>query len=243
MKIIGHRGAAGYLPENTLISIKKSIDLKVDMVEIDVQMSKDGVVIVLHDKDLYRTTDGKGEVGKMDFDEIRKFNAGSRFEGFDGFEPVPSLEEVIQLVSGKAELLIEIKDGNSVYPEIEKKIVDLIQKHKAHGRCIVQSFRDDVLFRVHQLDSKIHLHKLLVWKMNGLPIQFDTKFNRFGFSKYGFIDSFNIHYKNASPVFVKKAHREGKTVFVWTVNELEDIQKMKDMGVDGIISDFPDRCS
>ncbi|NOX46109.1 MAG: hypothetical protein GXO89_03930 [Chlorobi bacterium] len=242
MKIIGHRGAAGHLPENTLAGIQQAIDLNVDMVEIDVQMSKDGIVVVLHDKTLDRTTDGKGEVGKLDFGEIRKFNAGARFEGFKGFEVVPSLEEVIRLASGKAELLIEIKDGNSVYPEIEKKIVDLIQKHKAHGWCIVQSFRDDVLFRVHQLDSEIHLHKLLVWKSRWLPVQFDTKLSHFSYSKYGFVESFNLQYQRLNPGFVNRTRQKGKTVFVWTVNELTDILKMKDLGVDGIISDFPDRC-
>ena len=242
MIIIGHRGAAGYLPENTLACAQKAIDLKVDMVEIDVQMSKDGVVIVLHDRDLYRTTDGKGEVGEMDFDEIRKSNAGARYEGFSGFEPVPSLEEVIQLVSGKAELLVEIKDGNSVYLDIEKKIIALIERFSAHDWCIVQSFRDDVLFRVHQLDKRIRLHKLLVWKSRWFPVQFDTRPSVFSFLKYDFVESFNLCYKSLNPGFVNKAHQKGKTVFTWTVNELEDIQKMKDIGVDGIISNFPDRC-
>jgi glycerophosphoryl diester phosphodiesterase len=242
MKIIGHRGAAGYLPENTLASIKKAIELNVDMVEIDVQMSRDGIVIVLHDRTLDRTTDGKGEVGKMDFNEIRKFNAGTCFEGFVGNELIPTLEEVIQLVLGKAELLIEIKDGNSVYPEIEKKIVDLIHTYKAQDWCIVQSFRDAVLFRVHQVDSDIRLHKLLVWKSRWLPVQFDTKLTHFSFPKYDFVESYNLNYKKLNPGFILEAHQKGKTVFAWTVNELADIQKMKEMGVDGIISNFPDRC-
>ena len=242
MKIIGHRGAAGYAPENTLASIQKAIDLNVDMVEIDVQMSKDRVVIVLHDQTLDRTTDGKGKVKEMDFAEISKFNAGTSCKGSPLNEPIPSLEEVIQLVAGKVELLIEVKDGNSIYTDIEKKIVGLIRKYNAGNWCIIQSFRDDVLFRVHQLDNRIRIHKLLVWKLNWLPIQYDTKLSWFSFSKYKFVESFNLYYKKLNIDFVSKVHREGKQVFVWTVNNPKDIKHMKDGDVDGIISDFPDRC-
>ncbi|RLD71278.1 MAG: hypothetical protein DRJ10_19580, partial [Bacteroidetes bacterium] len=229
-------------PENTLASVRKAIDLKVDMVEIDVQMSKDGIVIVLHDRTLDRTTDGKGEVKVMNFAEINKFNAGTSCKGFSLNEPIPSLEEVIQLVAGKVELLIEVKDGNSIYPDIEKKIIDLIKKYNGQKWCIVQSFRDDVLFRVHNLDSNIRLHKLLVWKFKWLPIQYDTKLSWFSFSKYKFVESFNVYYKKLNPDFVSKVHREGKKIFVWTVNNPEDIKRMKVAGVDGIISDFPDKC-
>ncbi|RLD59815.1 MAG: hypothetical protein DRJ05_05885, partial [Bacteroidetes bacterium] len=212
------------------------------MVEIDVQMSKDGIVIVLHDSSLDLTTDGKGNVKEKDFVEIRKLNAGVHFKGFLGNEPVPSLEEVIKLAKGNVELLIEVKDGNSVYPGIEKKIVDLIRKYDGQKWCIVQSFRDDVLFRVHQIDNNIRIQKLLVWKLKWFPIQFDTKLTWFSLSKYKFVESFNLYYKKLNPGFVSKVHRKGKKVFVWTVNNPKDIQGVKAAGVDGIISDFPDRC-
>lgn len=242
MKIIGHRGAAGYFPENTLLGIKKAIFLKVNMVEIDVQMSKDGIVILMHDSKLDRTTDGSGALKNLNFEEIRKLNAAAYFTSVSFNEKVPTLDEVLEFVNGKVELLIEIKYGDSIYPGIEQKIIDLIHKHKAIDWCIVQSFRDDVLFRIHRLDRSIRIHKLLVWKFKGLPIQYDIRLSLFSFSKYSFVESFNVFYKRLNPDFISNIHLQGNTVYVWTVNDPNDIRKMKTMGVDGIISDFPDRC-
>jgi glycerophosphoryl diester phosphodiesterase len=240
--IVGHRGAAGHSPENTMAGFRKAIEFGVDMVELDVHLTNDGVVVVHHDNSLDRTTSGKGEIKSHKWDHISKLDAGSSFSRQFKNESVPALEDVIKLCKDRVEVLIEIKEGEDVYPEIEDRIVELIKKHNAEKWCIVQSFRDDVIFRINRIAPGIRLQKLLVRKMCCLPVIFDGSITPFSFRKYHFVESFNILYKYASKHFVQQVHKQNKKVMVWTVNEPEEIVKMKALGVDGIISDFPDRC-
>jgi glycerophosphoryl diester phosphodiesterase len=240
--IVGHRGAAGHAPENTMASFRKAIEFGVDVVELDVHLTNDGVVVVHHDNSLDRTTSGKGEIKSHKWDHISKLDAGTSFSHYFKNETVPSLEDVIKLCKGKTEVLIEIKDGEDVYPEIEDRIIELIRKYKAEKWCIVQSFRDDVIFRIHRIAPDIRLQKLFVRKLCCLPVIFDSGASFFSFQKYHFVESFNILYKYAGKQFIEQVHKHNKKVMVWTVNEAEDIAKMKAIGVDGIISDFPDRC-
>ncbi len=242
MYVIGHRGAAGYAPENTLASFGKAIEIGVDMIELDVHLSKDGVVVVHHDSALDRTTSGKGEIKHHKWSHINRLDAGSSFAKHYKNEKVPSLEDVIKLCTNKAGLLIEIKEGERFYPEIEERIIELIGKYNAEKWCVVQSFHDEVIFKIHKLAPDIRVQKLLHFKPWFLPLLFDGKINKFTFGKYNFIESFNILYKYANRKFIEKAHKHGKKVMVWTVNNRNDIDKMKSLGVDGIISDYPDRC-
>lgn len=242
MKVVGHRGAAGHAPENTMASFKKAIELGVDIVELDVHLSNDGVVVVHHDHSLDRTTTGKGEIRHHKWDQIKKLDAGSSFsERFEN-ENVPTLEDVVKLCNKKAEILIEIKEGEKFYPEIEDKIIEIIRKYNAEKWCIIQSFRDDVIFRIHKIAPDIRLQKLFAKKFCCLPVILDGKVSYFSFRKYHFVESFNILYKYATKRFIDLAHKHSKEVMVWTVNDQKDIDKMKSLGVDGIISDFPDRC-
>ena len=192
---MGHRGAAGHAPENTMASFRKAIEFGVDMVELDVHLTNDGVVVVHHDNSLDRTTSGKGEIKSHKWDHVRKLDAGSSFSYYFENEKVPSLEDVIKLCKDKTEVLIEIKDGENVYPEIEDRIIELIRKYNAEKWCIVQSFRDDVIFRIHRIAPDIRLQKLLVRKLCCLPIILDSGVSIFSFQKYHFVESFNILYK------------------------------------------------
>ncbi len=240
--VVGHRGAAGYAPENTMASFRKAIELGVDMVELDVHLTKDSVVVVHHDSTVDRTTSGTGKIKDLTREHLSKLDAGSSFSNKFDNETVPSLENVIKLCKGKVEILIEIKDSEEVYPGIENKIIELIRKYEAKKWCMVQSFRDGVLFRIHKNAPEIRLQKLLVMKICCLPFIYDGHSSLFTFKKYHFIESFNILHKYASKRFISKVHKHGKKVMVWTVNDPIEITKMKANGVDGIISDYPDKC-
>ncbi len=234
--VTGHRGAAAYAPENTLSGIDKALQLKPDRIEIDVQQTKDGVVILMHDVTLNRTTNGKGKVKNFTLEEIKKLDAASKFipEGeFVGiplpFEPIPTLEEALQRINGKTQFIIEIKKGNEYYPGIVNNIVSLIQKYDAYSWCIIHSFEDNVLKSVHQADDRIVLHSVTALRRSKQLRQMP------------YISEVSIYYKFATPLWIDKIHKMGKKVNVWTVNAQEDIEKMINIGVDGIISNNPDR--
>ena len=225
-KVIGHRGAAGLLPENSLPSIQKALDIGVDRVEIDVHQSKDGRVVVIHDKTLNRTTKGNGLVKKLDLAEIQKIPLKGIASTTDR---VPTLEEVLECINGQSVLLIEIKHGKKYYPNIEQNILDIIEQFKAKDWCILQSFDNRVLRETYRLDTEIALHKL-----------FDTPYF-FNFKAYPYIKEYGISNAFAGKRILQKVHRMQKKLNVWTVNEEKRMEELIQLGVDGIITDFPNK--
>lgn len=229
IKIIGHRGAAGLAPENTLAAIQKAIDLKVDRIEIDVHQTADNEVIVLHDITIDRTTTGVGEVKKMTLAEIKQFSAGAKFgKEFEG-EKIPTLAEVLKLINGKVPLIIEIKYGNSYYNNIEKNVLAIVNQHNAKNWCMVHSFKDEVLENIYHLDNTFPLHKLFIARFF------------YNLKKYPYISEYSVNYHFVNKRLVKRVHQLGKKINVWTVNEPKLIAKMKRLGVDGIITNFPNQ--
>nr|WP_320000332.1 glycerophosphodiester phosphodiesterase family protein [uncultured Draconibacterium sp.] len=230
--IIGHRGAAALAPENTLASIQKAIDVGVDIVEIDVQRTSDNVIIVLHDKSIDRTTNGSGKTIDLTYEQILSKNIVDK-EGNVTNYFIPTLEEVLKLVQGQSKLLIEIKNGSELYPGIEHEIVNIVNKFNAKSWCIIQSFEDDILEKVHEIDPDFILHKLFYGNFLGFGLK------RKDLSQYSHISSFNSFNLLTSKRFVNKIHKEGKTVFVWTVNKEKKMKKAINKNIDGIISDNP----
>ncbi|PIZ52288.1 glycerophosphodiester phosphodiesterase [Candidatus Woesearchaeota archaeon CG_4_10_14_0_2_um_filter_33_13] len=220
---IGHRGAAGYEPENTLRSFKKALDLKVEMIELDVHLSKDQKLVVIHDNSAKRTTNGKGWIKNLTFEELRKFDAGKE-------EKIPLLEEVLDLVNKKVMINIELKGDNTAKP-----VANLIKKYEKKGwsknNFQVSSFKFNELEDFFKLNKKVNIGVL-----------FEHFPNRY-LKKAKTINAYSINppVKFATSEFVKKAHTLGLKVLVWTVNEKSQIEQLKKLGVDGIFSNFPDR--
>lgn len=237
--ITGHRGAAGLAPENTLAAIQLAIELGVDRIEIDVQQTKDNKIIVLHDRTLRRTTTGHGFVKNLTYDEILQFSAGYKFNKFYINEKVPTLEQVIDLIDGKVELLIETKYSYMYYPNIERHIINIIKNKNAKDWCKIISFNDRALFRINKLDNNIKLGKLFVGKHAHLPLSFDKGLNIRPLKKYNFVDEVIVKHDYATKAIIEKVHDFGKELHVWTVNNEDTIQKLIERGVDGIISDYP----
>lgn len=238
---IGHRGAAGLAPENTLSAISLGLENSVDRIEIDVQQSKDSVIVLKHDITLDRTTNGEGLVKDKTYSELAKLDAGLWFDKKFKNEKIPTLEDAIKEVIGKSKLIIEIKKGNNFYDNIEEQIIEIINRNNYKQWCIIHSFDSEVLERIHQKDPSIELHKLLFVKFSLLPLIFDNGFNVYDFNKYSYIDEYSINYKFANKRFISKIHSLGKKVNVWTVNNSEVIKELIAIGVDGIITDFPNR--
>lgn len=221
---IGHRGAMGYAPENTLKSFKKAIELKVDAIELDVHICKSGEIVVIHDKKVDRTTNGSGYVKEKTFDELRNLNAG------DG-EKIPLLSEVLDLINRKVKINIELKGDNTAKPVSE--LIEYYVKNKSwdYDDFILSSFNHYELRKFKEFNSNIKIGALL----EGIPIGFSE------FAEKLNVHSVNLGYESINQEFVDDAHSRNFKVYVSTVNDLDDIQRIKNLNVDGIFSNFPDR--
>lgn len=229
---VAHRGAAGYCPENTMASFRRAIDMKADLLELDVHLSKDGELIVIHDHSIDRTTNGMGKVSDYTLEELRRWDAGSWFDiQFEG-EKIPSLREVLELSKGKAGLLIEIKNP-LLNPEIELKLADEL---KANGveltEVIVQSFDSEVIERFHKILPEVAL---------GILVSKEESCTRDRIMEYAaYCTYMNASIGLVSLEMVDMIHSQHMKIFPWTVRAMEQVRPLIEMGVDGIITDYPD---
>jgi glycerophosphoryl diester phosphodiesterase len=217
---IGHRGAAGHAPENTLLSIQKAIELGVDMVEVDVRRTRDGELVLLHDQRVNRTTNGRGRIGDLSFEEVRRLDAGLG-------EAIPSLREALDLVRGSVQLMIELKE-----PGIVPEVMDLIEDCHSSQEVILASFHHLALIEVRRLQSTARTLALI----DRVPASLD-------FAKDAEVTHAGVSVGSVTEKFVSSVHRANYQLFVYTVNEERDIRRMSELSVDGIISDYPDRIS
>ena len=221
---IGHRGACGYAPENTLLSMRKALELGVHGFEFDIQMSKDGQPVIIHDDTLQRTTNGTGLVEHFTLKELQQLDAGKG-------EIIPSLRNVFDMVDKRCRLFIELKAEHCAEP-----VVDIIEHYVAKQgwsfeQCFVCSFDHGQIAAVTQLNPDIRTCALLV----GIPVSLAAVASEAG----AWAINPCIHHINQP--LVDDAHKRGLKVVTWTANETAHIAKAKKLGVDGIISDYPDR--
>ena len=241
--IAGHRGAAGHAPENTMVSFNKAMALGADWVELDVHLSKDGQLMVMHDPTVDRTTDGTGAIADLTYSEIRKLDAGSWFGPAFAGEKVPSLAEVIRELNGQVTLLVELKwPEKGLYDQLGIKVAEEIHKYGAESWCIVQSFESQYLNEASSLNYPIPLQKLLVAKTSFLlmPMYQDNRFHMGSLQAGKNITSVNYFHEALTRGIVEAHHANEKMVIPYTVNTREDMLKVLGMGVDGVITDFPD---
>ena len=238
--LTGHRGAGGLAPENTLAAIQKGLDCNVDRIEIDVQQTKDNVVISLHDISIDRTTDGKGLVKDLTYKEILKYSGGIKFAEEFKNEKIPTLNQVLKLVNGKATLVVEIKEGDDYYPGIEQRVVNSIKRYNAKSWVIIHSFNDKALEKVKEIDKTIELHKVFIADFPLFSLIYDVKFNITNLEHYDYVTEISTFYPLTTQRLIDKVHSLNKKINVWTVNDSVKINRLINMGVDGIITDYPD---
>ena len=236
MVVVAHRGGAFLGIENSLSCIEKGIATGADMIEIDVHQSLDGALVVCHDPTIDRTTTGKGAIRELTAEQLRSYplkHPGTGEVAQD--ERLPLLEEVLDALRGRCDLLLEVKrGGDDWYPGIEKAIVDAIEAAGVKDQVVVQSFNDSVLRGVHSIDPSIPLEKLIVAQLP-FGLCFDTKIHAFDKDVFQYVQSVNIYHPCAGRGFIARMHAKGKKVKVWTVNKLSDLPA----GVDGVITNDP----
>ncbi|MEH7010167.1 glycerophosphodiester phosphodiesterase family protein [Neobacillus niacini] len=232
---VAHRGAAGYAPENTVAAFDKGVDMKADYIEIDVQRSKDGELVIIHDTTVDRTTDGTGSVKDLTFEQIRSLDAGSwKGEEFKG-ERIPTFDEILDRYHGKVGILIELK-APELYPGIEEQVAQKLKERNLdkpqNEKIIIQSFNFESMKITNSLLPKVPIGVLTSNRAH------TTEQALKEFATYA--DYFNPSYGIVSKELVYQVHSLGMKIQSWTVRSQEAADFLLDMNVDGIITDYPD---
>lgn len=233
---IAHRGASGYAPENTIAAFDKAAEMKADYFELDVQMSKDGELVLIHDTTVDRTTDGTGRVGDLTFEELRQLDAGSWFDPSFAGERIPTLEEALDRYRGKIGILIELKSPE-LYPGIERKVAQALKERNMHKprneKIIVQSFNHDSVQIFHRLLPSVPVGVLVSYNADGIS---DAKLSEFA----AYANYVNPNKDMVDQQLVDRIHQFGMKTTPWTVRDRAEAGRLKSIGVDGIITDYPD---
>ncbi|MCS0670231.1 glycerophosphodiester phosphodiesterase family protein [Cytobacillus firmus] len=232
---IAHRGATGYAPENTVAGFDLAVDMKADYIEIDVQRSKDGELVVIHDTSVDRTTDGTGKVGDLTFEYLRSLDAGSwKGEQFAG-EPIPTFEEILDRYHGKVGILIELK-APELYPGIEEQVADKLKERNLdkpqNEKIIIQSFNFESMKTMDQLLPNVPIGVLTSNRADTTAEALQE------FSAYA--DWFNPSYGIVTEELVNQVHSLGMQIGSWTVRSQDAADFLFEMDVDAIITDYPD---
>src|SRR5690606_19470895 len=235
---IAHRGSSQTLPENTMSAFQRALDENAEIIELDVHLSKDDSIIVVHDPNFKRTTGRDAEIGELTYEEIKTLNAAHSFGKGSGHESVPTLDQVLKLVNGRSKVLIELKwPKRGVYGNLTRKLMECIDANNAGDWVIVQSFEPKYLKEILQKRSDIPCHQLVFGWSNILPIYFDRSLKFGYFAPLEGIRSVNLFYLYLNRSKAEKLHQKNLTVYVFTLNEQKKIGKAINLGADGIISD------
>ncbi len=231
--VIAHRGSSAYAPENTLAAFECAVEQEADAIELDVDFTRDGHAIVMHDATIDRTTDGHGHVADLTLEEIRQVDAGSwKAAEFKG-ERVPLLEEVFEAVGQRLLIDVEIKGMALLGSGLEAKVAALIDKYKLIDRVLLSSFNPLALRRVKQVNPRLACALIYAPDM--------PTFLRDAWLA-PLIPGLNArhpHYSQVNRAVVDKFHAQGLVVNTWTINQGGAIRAMLEAGVDGIIGDDP----
>lgn len=230
--VIAHRGFSGRYPENTLKAFEEALKLPVDAVELDVRRTKDGVLVVIHDETVDRTTNGKGRVRDLTWDEIQKLDAGSwKGTEFAG-ERIPRLEEALQLVNGRVVVFLEIKE-----PDTAPQVVDTLRQLDALPWVKIGSFHPQAISSVRKLAPEAScslIGSAKVGTSDETFAEFVKEALRCG------ANSITVNHAGLTPERVRYCHQRCIFVGTWTVNDADLAKRMIAMGVDAIASDYPD---
>jgi len=232
--VIAHRGFSGAAPENTLAAFQKAIEVGSDMLELDVHLSKDGQLVVIHDPTLERTTNGRGRVFDYTLKELKQFDAGAWFAPNFSGEKLPTLEEVLELAKGKILVNIEIKKGDlAPYPitELADRALQVVDKAGMLDQVIFSSFHPPALERIKERNSRVRVALLYHKPWDFLP-------EVTGGRTFAVL---NLRHSYLTKEKIAKIRQQGMKVNTYTVNSAEELERFIHWGVDGIITDHPDR--
>jgi glycerophosphoryl diester phosphodiesterase len=234
--IFAHRGASAHAPENTIAAFDLALEHHADAVELDVQLTADRHLVVIHDRSVQRTTGGDGNVSSMRLEEIKGLDAGSSFNASFRGEPIPTLEEIFARYRGKMYLNVELKNETSPWNDLPDRVVQLVDRFKVGDEVLISSFNPLAILRVRRLNPDIPVAALAYRSWRGEPVRrlagipFRTQ-------------ALHVDWRDVNEELVARAHRNNQRLHVYTVNNVIEIQKLAAMGVDGIFTDDPQLAS
>jgi glycerophosphoryl diester phosphodiesterase len=231
MLMIAHRGASGYAPENTLASFRLALEMGAKAIELDIHQTRDHELVVIHDPNLKRVGGKRARVRDLLQKDLTAVDVGSWFDPCFSAERVPTLAEVFDLVDGKAEIHVEIKNGSRIYPGIEERLVDMIQRRNAWKQTLVSSFDHAALYSVRSLDARVRIGYLM--GLTGLK----TALREMGELK---AESLNLSARQAKTKSVRACRERGLKTLVYTVNTRKELARLDKLGCDGVFTNFPE---
>lgn len=224
-QVIAHRGASAYRPENTLAAYELAIEQAADMIEVDLHRTRDGAVVIAHDAELVRIG-GRGEIGDATLDEVRALDAG-------GGERVPTLDELLDVVGPRIPLNLELKQGGrGPYEGLPARTVAEVRARGLERQTLYSSFYDRVLQDLRRADSEARIALLISRRA---PQRWVERAHALG------AEAVNPELPLVDRDFVERAHGEGLAVYVFTVDPLEEMERLLGLGVDGLFTNVPDR--
>jgi glycerophosphoryl diester phosphodiesterase len=245
LEVHAHRGGAGLAPENTLAAFRKALELGVDALELDLHVTRDGVVVVIHDETLDRTTDGRGDVGDLSLEAVKRSDAGGKFAPAFRGERVPTLREVIDLVkaggNGRVRLDLELKyyqDRPGKPEDFEERVLEILRGTGFAERVNFISFHHPSLTKAKALEPKIRTGLLAGGRTPPPdPVVLVRQFRA---------DYYSPSFRHVTSDAVAALHQAGIPIVPWTVNEETEMRRLMALGIgalagDGIATDFPDR--
>ncbi|WP_042161718.1 glycerophosphodiester phosphodiesterase [Paenibacillus gorillae] len=239
---VAHRGASGYAPEHTLSGYRMGIRSGADYIEIDLQMTKDGELIAMHDETVNRTTNGKGKVTSMNLSDIKELDAGSWFNELHPMyareefanEKVPTLREIFETFGSETNYMLETK-APETNPGLEEKMIALIDEFRLADHVVVQSFSKSSLRKIHKLNADIDLFQLMWYNTPA----FISSSALQDISSYA--SGIGLNFQQINPSYIQKVKGAGLLVYAYTVNYQINMEKAVNWGVDGVHTDYPDR--
>lgn len=224
--VMAHRGLSADAPENTLYAFSDAISVGADFIELDVQQTRDGVLVVMHDSNLKRTTGVNKDIWDVDYADIQNLDAGSWFDPAYANARIPTLEETLQFVDKQARLNIEIKPTKHGSDTLEQDVAELITQYQYTDACYVTSFSYGSLKKVKEVNPEIRTGYLM-----------SVAYGQFYSLKYA--DAFSLNKVFVTSQVVNAAHQQGKQIFAWTVNSMSEVRSLCNLHVDSIITDDP----
>lgn len=230
-KIIAHRGASGYAPENTLEAFKLAMEMKADGIEMDVHLTKDGQVVIIHDEKIDRTSNGVGYIKDYTYEELLSFNFNHHMEQYEHCK-LPLLSELLLMIKESEILLnIELKTDFYSYPGIEEKVIDLVKEYGVEDQIIYSSFNHYTLMKIKEINKEARIGLLYA---EGMVKPWD-------YASHVQAEALHPFYPNLQiPQYMEECHQHNIIVNAWTVNKREDMKSLIKMEIDGIITNYPD---
>ena len=226
-----HRGFSGKYPENTMLAFRKAWEAGADGIELDVQLTKDGQVVIIHDEKLDRTTNGTGNVRDYTLEELRKLDASYIYAGQMGVNPIPTFEEYCAWVAGTDLVTnVELKTGVYPYPDIEEKVWDLLQKYHLENKVIISSFNHFSVLRMKELAPNLKYGLLEEsWLLN--PGAYVASAG---------VACYHPYHGSLTPETVAEVKSHNIEINTFTVNDEESVKRLHALGIDIVIGNFPD---